>query len=104
MITEYCAFLSQDYIVSGGKYTKSNQTVNVNQVKFDRPVCHCNMPCDVFLSKKNEVWFKCALSNASWIEYHHPFFSVDEPCDFLQKYLGDKVQQAKYRKEKLVGK
>jgi len=53
-------------------------------------------PSEVFLSKKNEVWFKCAVSNTNWLDYHDRLFTISEPCDFIQKYIGDIELRQKY--------
>lgn len=92
---------TEDCCVSGGKYTKDNIYVDFKKINkdevIDRPICKCGFPSEVFLSKKNEIWFKCAVANASWVDYDNPCFSVAEPCDFIQKYIEDKEFQEKYR-------
>jgi predicted GIY-YIG superfamily endonuclease len=100
LITEMCIYLHKDcdIDVKGGKYTK--EACYKDQMKSyptHRPICHCGYPAEVFLSKKNEVWFKCAVANATWVEYENDCFCVAEPCSFLQKYDGDMKLRQKLR-------
>ena len=102
-ITEHCIINFKDNIVRGGKYTKESFDYDkiTNSIDKDlinsRPVCKCGFPAEVFLSKNNYVFFKCAVSNANFIEYENPNFSVAEPCDFIKKYTEDTKLQLKYR-------
>lgn len=92
VITEMCIHLKKEtwVDVKGGKYTKDTCYKNAKIPSRDyRPVCKCGYPAEVFLSKTNEIWFKCSNANASWVEFVHPYFYVPEPCDFFQKYMND---------------
>lgn len=81
---------SDNYNIAGGKYTKGNYIKNFNDTNIiDRPLCKCNLPCEVFLSKKNDFWFKCPLTNTEWIDFSHENFNISEPCDFFEKYIDD---------------
>ena len=92
LITEMCIYLnkSNDIDVKGGKHTNaSTYKQTVNACAKHRPICKCGYPAEVFLSKTNEIWFKCAIANATFVEFNHDSFSVAEPCNFLQKYSDD---------------
>ncbi len=92
LITEMCIHLKKEtwVDVKGGKYTKDACYKNAKIPSRDyRPVCKCGYPAEVFLSKTNEIWFKCSNANASWVKFVHPYFYVPEPCDFFQKYMND---------------
>lgn len=81
---------SNNYNIAGGKYTKGNYIKNFNNTNIiDRPLCKCNLPCEVFLSKKNDFWFKCPLTNTEWVDFLHENLNIPEPCDFFEKYMGD---------------
>ena len=81
---------SNNYNIAGGKYTKGNYIKNFNDTNIiDRPLCKCNLPCEVFLSKKNDFWFKCPLTNTEWIDFSHENLNIPEPCDFVAKYMDD---------------
>lgn len=58
-------------------------------VSLHRPLCKCGKPAEVSINKKRQIEFKCALSNASWIEYKNPNFKIDGRCNFLEKYTKD---------------
>jgi hypothetical protein len=103
-ITERCMILFKDNefcTVAGGKYTKHNSVFNYDATDLtcieDRPICKCGLPAEVFLSKKNEIWFKCAIANAGWVSYDHPNFTVADSCDFIQKFTEDKEYQDRYK-------
>jgi len=88
--------------IKGGKYTKelsentyNNLLKNKNYI-IDRPNCKCGYPCEVFLSKKNDIWFKCPISNTDWIKFKHPNFEIADNCDFIQKYKKDEIYKHKY--------
>lgn len=76
--------------IKGGKYTKKNIKFNKEKIDIeiieDRPICKCGFPSEVFLSKKGEIWFKCCISNTTWINFSHKNFIIGEPCNFLKKY------------------
>lgn len=61
-----------------------------------RPLCKCCSPADVSIGKRGEITFRCALSNASWIEYKNPKFFIDRRCSFTEKYTGDTRLVKKY--------
>lgn len=92
-ITERCALTkgANGAIVAGGKYTKA--AIDCSKIDAcvlkQRPDCDCGFPAEVFLSKKNEIWFKCCIANADWVTFDHPNFMVDEPCGFFKKYTDD---------------
>ena len=99
LITEMCIYLNKhnEVDVKGGKYTKNASYKNkVTSYPSHRPTCNCGYPAEVFLSKKDEIWFKCAVANATWIEFENPYFSVAEPCEFLQKYSDDMNLRQKF--------
>lgn len=92
LITEMCIYLNKNNYtdVKGGKYTKKACYKNdIQSYPEHRPTCKCGYPAEVFLSQKDEIWFKCAIENAGWVEYKNFGFSVAEPCNFFQKYNGD---------------
>ena len=97
-ITEMCITMNKNtnVDVKGGKYTKDGSYKEMTLPTYERPLCKCGYPSEVFLSKKNEVWFKCAVSNTNWLDYHDPCFTISEPCDFIQKYIGDIELRQKY--------
>ena len=103
-ITEMCALLFPNCEVKGGKYTKYYvdykdiyKNLDKNIMK-ERPICKCGLPAEVFLSKKNEIWFKCAISNTTWINFEHDLFNdISYPCNFIKKYLDDKFYQDEYK-------
>lgn len=102
LITEMCIYLHKDcdIDVKGGKYTKDvTYKHKLNTYPKHRPTCKCGYPAEVFLSKKDEIWFKCAVANATWVEYENEYFSVAEPCDFLQKY--DKDMKLRHKLQEL---
>lgn len=103
LITEMCIYLNKnnDIDVKGGKYTKeATYKQKIKAYPKHRPTCKCGYPAEVFLSKKDEIWFKCAVANATWVEYESECFSVAEPCDFLQKYTDDmELRQKLFRLE-----
>jgi len=81
---------SNNYNIAGGKYTKGNYIKNFNDTNIiDRPLCKCNLPCEVFLSKNNDFWFKCPLTNTEWIDFTHENMNIPETCDFFEKYMDD---------------
>lgn len=85
------------YKIAGGKYTKGNYINNFNDTNIiDRPLCKCNLPCEVFLSKKNDFWFKCPLTNTEWIDFSHVNLNIPEPCDFFEKYIDDIIIKKNY--------
>jgi predicted GIY-YIG superfamily endonuclease len=46
---------NDNYNISGGKYTKGNYIKDFNDIDIiDRPLCKCNLPCEVLLSKNND--------------------------------------------------
>ena len=90
-ITERYMYMYKDYNnynISGGKYTKGNYIKDFNNIDdvIDRPLCKCNLPCEVFLSKNNDFWFKCPLSNTNWMDFTHENFEIPEHCNFFEKY------------------
>jgi hypothetical protein len=97
-ITEMCITLNKNtnVVVKGGKYTKDRSYKEMTFPTYERPLCKCGYPSEVFLSKKSEVWFKCAVSNTNWLDYHDRLFTISEPCDFIQKYIGDIELRQKY--------
>lgn len=98
LITERFMYIHKNrdnYNIAGGKYTKGNDNFNDTNI-IDRPLCKCNLPCEVFLSKKNDFWFKCPLTNTEWIDFTHEKFDIPEPCDFFEKYMGDITNKTKY--------
>ena len=107
------------YKVRGGKYTRETLDEIVEQYKFasekegriyrvrnpiesiptdtivDRPLCKCNCPSEVKLSKdKSKVYFVCALKNV-WGDFCSDL-QVDKPCDFWQLYTEDKEVKNQY--------
>jgi hypothetical protein len=95
------------YRVRGGKYTKGDLDETLNSAKemcerpnrvrgtlimttpidnmrlediVDRPLCHCNLPSEVKLSKKKHVYFVCCRHNI-WDKINS-LISVSPPCDF----------------------
>ena len=101
-ITERLMFLyknNENYNVVGGKYIKgSNYINNINKTDniIDRPLCYCKLPCEVFLSKKNDFWFKCPLTNTEWIDFSHNNLNIPEPCYFFEKYIDDIIIKTNY--------
>lgn len=88
---------NDNYNIRGGKYTKDNYIKNFNDKDIiDRPLCKCNLPCEVFLSKKNDFWFKCPLTNTEWIEFSHDNLNIPESCDFFEKYMDDIIIKKNY--------
>jgi predicted GIY-YIG superfamily endonuclease len=88
---------NENYNIAGGKYTKGNYINNINEADIiDRPLCKCNLPCEVFLSKKNDFWFKCPLTNTEWIDFSHDNLNIPEPCDFFEKYMDDITIKTNY--------
>jgi len=110
------------YRVRGGKYTKETLDYSVSFVKelcerpnrvvgslqmttpinsipvdtiVDRPLCKCNYPSEVKLSKdRSKIYFVCALKNV-WFDF--PELEIDDPCDFWQLYTEDKEVKNKYQ-------
>jgi predicted GIY-YIG superfamily endonuclease len=81
---------NDNFNIIGGKYTKGNYIENFNDTDIiDRPLCKCNLPCEVFLSKNNDFWFKCPLTNTEWIDFLHEKLNIPKPCDFFEKYIDD---------------
>jgi predicted GIY-YIG superfamily endonuclease len=101
------------YKVRGGKYTREtlDETVasyklasekkgrhfnSSNPINFipidtivDRPLCKCDCPSEVKLSKdKTKIYFVCALKNV-WGDFWSDL-QVNTPCDFWQLYTDDK--------------
>lgn len=100
LITEICIFLNKNnnIDVKGGKYTRDIcYKDKIESMSNHRPICKCGLPAEVFLSKKEEIWFKCAVANATWVDFEMDDFSVAEPCSFLQKYINDNDIQEKYQ-------
>jgi predicted GIY-YIG superfamily endonuclease len=61
----------------------------------DRPLCNCNYPSEVKLSKdKTKIYFVCALKNV-WGNLFSDL-EIDEPCDFWQLYTEDRDVKAQY--------
>jgi predicted GIY-YIG superfamily endonuclease len=88
---------SNNYNIVGGKYTKGNYIKNFSDTNIiDRPLCKCNLPCEVFLSKQNDFWFKCPLTNTEWIDFSHDNFNIAESCDFFEKYKDDITIKTNY--------
>lgn len=105
------------YRVRGGKYTRSDLDQSMyhaeqlckrpNRVPgslmmttpidskapddiVDRPLCKCNMPCEVKISNdKKTIYFVCALKNV-WSDFYK-YIEVDDPCDFYRVYSDDRV-------------
>lgn len=98
-ITEMCLTINKNNSidVKGGKYTKEKSYKNITLPTYDRPLCKCGYPGEVFLSKKNEVWFKCAVANTKWLEYNDQRFTIAEPCNYIEKYMGDVELREKFR-------
>jgi predicted GIY-YIG superfamily endonuclease len=108
------------YKVRGGKYTRSTMDDIVLQYKWaseregrimyarnpvadipiekivDRPLCKCDCPSEVKLSKdKKTIYFVCALKNLfidSFIGLYIP-----KPCDFWSVYNEDTAVKAQHR-------
>ena len=60
----------------------------------DRPLCKCNYPSEVKLSKdKSKIYFVCALKN---VYFDFPQLQIDDPCDFWQPYTEDKEVKNQY--------
>lgn len=82
--------------VKGGKYTRNiDYKQMINSFPSHRPLCDCGLPAEVFLSNQDKVFFKCCISNGNWIDLGSDYFSVDEPCNFIQQY-DDKHVRDKY--------
>jgi hypothetical protein len=51
----------------------------------DRPLCHCNMPCEVKLSKdKSKIYFVCSLNNV-WDNFIR-VVDIGTPCNYFKRY------------------
>lgn len=94
------------YKIRGGKYTKhlvSNPTINMNPEDIlDRPMCHCELPCEVKLSNDaTKIYFVCALKNV-WEDMEIDLY-VETPCDYFKVYTDDAyiVKQYELIQEKL---
>ncbi len=88
---------SDNYNISGGKYTKGNYIKDFNDIDIiDRPLCKCNLPCEVLLSKNNDFWFKCPLTNTEWIDFLDDNLYIPEPCNFFEKYKDDIILKKNY--------
>ena len=100
LIIEMCIYNTKDKddtFVKGGKYTKDKcYRDDIKSIKTHRPFCKCGYPAEVFLSQKNEFWFKCAVANASWVEFENNGFYKSEKCDFISKYNGDRTLREKF--------
>lgn len=107
------------YKVRGGKYTRQNLDDTVSKYKWasekegrmcnvsnpidkipedsivDRPLCKCNSPPEVKLSKdKKNIYFVCALKNV-WGDFCSDL-EVNTPCDFWQLFTDDMRVKLKY--------
>jgi hypothetical protein len=99
LITEMCIYIKKeadDTFVKGGKYTKDKCYRNdIKTIKNHRPFCKCGYPAEVFLSQKDEFWFKCGVANASWVEFENDSFIKTKKCDFISKYTSDMILREK---------
>lgn len=110
------------YRIRGGKYTRDNLNQSMNYAMMmcknpnriagtlsmttpingllsddivDRPLCKCNMPSEVKLSKdKTCIYFVCSLKNV-WDDFYS-WIKVSEPCDFYMVYSDDKIIKAEW--------
>jgi len=83
-----------NFCVHGGKYTKDDAGIDLKIKRFnlenllDRPLCKCNVPAEVKLSKDTHtIYFVCALKNV-WPDFYD-CLDVADPCDFYQAYTND---------------
>lgn len=108
------------YKVRGGKYTRSTMDETVNLYKWasereerfmrarnpiedrpleeivDRPLCKCDNPSEVKLSRdKKTLYFVCALKNL-WIDSFIGL-CIPKPCDFWSVYVDDVDVKIQYR-------
>ena len=100
------------YKIRGGKYTQQyiNNAINTLNEEdiIDRPMCHCELPSEVKLSKdKIKIYFVCALKNV-WDDMKIGLH-IEEPCDFFKVYDEDiyikkqyEIIQQKIRENKWV--
>ena len=104
------------YKVRGGKYTRQTMDDTVDMYKWaegrtcnaknpieripvnsivDRPLCKCQCPSEVKLSKdKTKIFFVCALKNV-WKDFFSDLI-IDKPCDFWKLYTEDKKVKEQY--------
>lgn len=110
------------YRVRGGKYTKENLEHNMNYAEemckrpnrvvgslkmttpidyipvnsiVDRPLCNCNYPSEVKISKdKSKIYFVCALKNV-WEDFFSDL-ERDDHCEFWQLYTEDNIIKMQY--------
>ena len=107
------------YKVRGGKYTYESldETVYINKWAsekegriaharthiesipeeniVDRPLCKCNIPAEVKLSKdKTKIYFVCSLKNV-WDNFFTGI-NINEPCDFWKMYTEDNKIKKQY--------
>lgn len=47
-------------------------------------VCECGLPANKFNSRNGEVFYKCAISSASWINEEDFPISIADPCTFFK--------------------
>jgi predicted GIY-YIG superfamily endonuclease len=100
------------YRIRGGKYTKEDLDRAMSYAKemcerpnrvvgsltmstpidsipentiVDRPLCKCNYPCEVKLSRdKTTIYFVCSLKNV-WPDFFS-YLHINKPCDFWKRY------------------
>jgi predicted GIY-YIG superfamily endonuclease len=110
---------SEWYKVRGGKYTRQTMDETVagykwasekegrnhwarNPIEYipvssivDRPLCKCNNPSEVKLSKdKSKVYFVCSVKNVwgdSFLD-----LQINKPCDFWQLYTEDEKLKTEF--------
>jgi hypothetical protein len=110
---------SEWYKVRGGKYTREKMDETVAGYKWasekdgrtfmsknpiedipvdsivDRPLCKCNYPSEVKLSKdKSKIYFVCSLKNV-WKDFYS-YLQIDTPCDFWKLYTEDSEVKLQY--------
>ena len=78
--------------IRGGKYIQqyiNNPFNNINEEDIlDRPMCGCELPCEVKISNNGErIYFVCALKNV-WDDMGLDI-EVEAPCDFFKVYKDD---------------
>lgn len=107
------------YKIRGGKYTRKTMDETAARYKWvtekegrvcvsrnpidsisvdsivDRPLCNCNYPSEVKLSKdKSNIYFICALKNI-WMDFFSDL-QINKPCNFWKPYTEDKDLKAQY--------
>jgi predicted GIY-YIG superfamily endonuclease len=100
IITEHCIIInnndSEDIIVKGGKYTNKKDyvidtSINNIYIKY-RPICHCNLPAEVFISKNKKIHFICPSTNIKKnYFYTNRKLSFNTGCNFFSLFDINKI-------------